>query len=337
MKKFLLVLLVVSLVAVSILAVACQKEEPVAPEAEGEYTIVSPDGAPAIALATFAKNEKVSDTLTIKPSIVASTLIKSEAIKSDFAIVPANMAAILFNAGEKYKLVSTVTNGNMFILAKEAEENFTLENMKGKMLYTIGQGSVPALILLSILQKNNIEYVVSETPVEGKVAIQYCDNGQVLMGKLKTATTQVYGNLAEPAVNTATINQVGYKVADLQQLWKEATSSEVLGYAQAVLIAKEEICNNKPEVVDAVVKAIKDSEQYVIDNAQEVAETLKTVYPETSMKQLFPIVVTNCNVKVHTAKDNFDYIKTTLDAAHAINPQSVGGSVPARDSGFYYL
>ena len=337
MKKFLLVILVISLVAVSIFAVACTKEEKIA---EGEYTIVSPDGAPALALAAFAKDEKVSDTLTIKPSIVASSQIKFDAVKSDFAIVPANMAAILYNSGAEYKMVASVTNGNMYIVTNNADATFSYDNLKGKVLYTIGQGSIPAMILLATLKANNVEYEVSETPIAGKVAIQYCANGQALIAKFvaeKTAGNVVYGNLAEPAVTNMVAKGVGYKVADLQELWKTATSSEIKGYAQAVLIAKKSLCEEKPEVVNAVVKAIQDSEEYVANNAQEVRDNIATIYENTELPgTLTSAVVLGCNVKVHKAYENYDYIYNTLNAVYGINAQSVGGSVPAKDSGFYY-
>ena len=150
MKKILVVLLIAILAISTVLLISCDKKEEVE-ELKSEYTIVAPDGAPAIAVSTFIKNTQVTDDYKVSASVVAPNLIKKEAIKSDFAIVPANVAATLFNAGEDCKLVASVTNGNMYILAKEQETNFTLENMKGKMLYTIGQGSVPALILLSIL------------------------------------------------------------------------------------------------------------------------------------------------------------------------------------------
>ena len=47
-------------------------------------------------------------------------------------------------------------------------------------------------------------------------------------------------------------------------------------------------------------------------------------------------VVRNCNVHAYRASANIDYIMATLNAAYAINPTSVGGSVPTKDSGFYY-
>ncbi len=157
MKKVLIPVIVVLLVLTTVFVFACKKET----VAEGEYTIVSPDGAPALALASFAKNSKVSDSLTITPSVVSSTLIKSEAIKADFAIVPANMAAILYNGGAEYKMVGSVTNGNMYIVSNAADSEFSLEKLKGSILYSIGQGSVPAMIMLQTLTNGGIEYVVS--------------------------------------------------------------------------------------------------------------------------------------------------------------------------------
>ena len=148
MKKVLVGIIVVLLLLTSILAVACKGKT-----AEGEYTIVSPDGAPALALASIAKNPQVTDTLKINPSVVNSSLIKAEAVKADFAIVPANMAAIIYNTDQSVKLVAAVTNGNMFFVSNKEISDFTLDSLKGKVLYSIGQGSVPAFIMLNILMQ----------------------------------------------------------------------------------------------------------------------------------------------------------------------------------------
>lgn len=333
MKKVLISIIVVLLVLTTVFAFACKKE---APKAAGEYTIVSPEGAPALALASFAKNSKISDTLTIKPSIVSATLIKSEAIKSDFAIVPANMASIIYNGGEEYCMVGTVTNGNMYIVSNEADSDFSLEKMKGHVLYSIGQGSIPAFILLNILQKAEIPFEVSETPVAGKVAITYCQDGKALMIKMKSASTKVYGNLPEPAVTTY-VAAGGNRVADLQELWKAATSSSITGFAQAVLIAKKSLCENNKEVVTAVYNAMVKNETYVVEHAEEAREALSGLAENIGFNApLLAQVVRNCNVKMYRASENKDYIITSLEAAHKINPASVGGSVPAKDSGFYF-
>ena len=334
MKKVLITLLVVLLVLTTVLAFACKSETKAGVE---EYTIVSPDGAPALAIAPFIGAEDNGSSYRFVPSIVSSTLIKAEAVKADFAIVPANMAAILYNQGAEYKMVASVTNGNMFLVSNQ-EGLIGWGDMKGHMLYSIGQGSIPAFILLNILNKLGIDWVESETPVEGKVAIQYVADGQALIAKFATATDRVFGNLAEPAVSTALVaNNKGYVLYDLQSVWRAATGSSISGYAQAVLIAKKSICEEKPEVVEAVLNTIKDNETYILDNAEVVRQKILEIYPESSLKKpLTREIAINCNVKVHKASENIDYILTTLNAAYAIKAQSVGGSVPAADSGFYY-
>ncbi len=333
MKKVLISLIVVLLVLTTIFAFACKKDV----VAEGEYTIVSPDGAPALALATFIKNSQVSEQLKINANVVSSTLIKSEAVKSDFAIVPANMAAILYNQGEEYKMVGAVTNGNMYFVSNVENNDFQLEDMIGHVLYSIGQGSVPAFIMTTLLKNANIPFVVSETAVEGKVAIHYVADGKTLIPKVKTAQGVVYGNLADPAVTNMVASGAGYRVADIQELWKESTSASIKGFAQAVLIAKKSLCEEKPEVVDAVFNAIKASESYIVENPQEARDLIASVNPATELPaKLSASVVTNCNVHAYRASANIDYIMATLNAAFAINPTSVGGSVPAKDSGFYY-
>ena len=333
MKGLKILIVVTILVLLAVGFMACNEEV----KAEGEYTIVSPDGAPALALAGLANNAQITETLKVSPTIVSSTLIKSEAIKADFAIVPANMASIIYNTGEEYKMIASITNGNMFIVAKENDENFSLENMKGKMLYTIGQGSIPAMILLATLKANNIPFEISETPVEGKVAIQYCADGPALRTKIVSATSQVYGNLAEPAVSTFVKAGAMYKVADLQELWQQATSSSIKGYVQAVLIAKKSLCEEKPEVVNEVLSKITIDIGKVYLEPEKAREAIKSIYEETSLKTpIDETIVQGCNLNVYKAKEYVDYIYNTLNMVYEMNPQAVGGSVPAKDSGFYY-
>ena len=327
--KILTVVIIITLIAVGFMA--CNKEV----KAEGEYTIVSPAGAPSLALAKLVDNASITDSLKVTPSIVSSDLIRAEALKSDFAIVPANMAAIISNGGYEYNLVGTITVGNMYIVAKETE-TFTLDNLKGKMLYSIGQGSIPALIMQSVLTANNIEYEVSETPVEGKVAIKYLANPVLVKNSLAASEGQAYGYIAEPQVTQFVNANAVYMLADMQDLWKQATNSEIKGYAQAVLIAKKSICDEKPEVVDAVIEKISNDIKQVYSNPADAITSVNSIYENCFPTGLDGIVLYHCNIKFLRASENVDFIYNTLKAAYDINPTSVGGQVPAKDSGFYY-
>lgn len=329
MKKG-LYLIIVLLLAISLVFVACKEVEE-----EKEYSIVAPDGATALALASFVSDGKLTEAKTIKANVVSASAIAAEAIKSDFAIVPVNLAAKMYNNGAKIKVISTITNGNLFLVSSVQKENFTMQDMKGKMLYTIGQGAVPSMILLRLLQLNEIEYEVSDTPIEGKVAIKYCQDGPTLLPYIieaKINGSEVYGMLAEPAVTKATEANKAHEVLDIQKEFKQKTNSTIDGFAQAVLIAKDENASDE-NLVKAVVKKLQENDIFVVENTLEASNLIQDNF-ETTLPILSKEVVERCNLKALRAKDNKDYIKTTLDAVYAINPNAVG-QVPALDSGFY--
>ena len=56
-------------------------------------------------------------------------------------------------------MAASVTNGNMFIVSNRQNAEFTLNDLKGHVLYSIGQGSVPAFIMLKTLTNAGIECV----------------------------------------------------------------------------------------------------------------------------------------------------------------------------------
>ncbi len=335
MKKTPLIILLILILSLSCTFFACQNKE----NTKTEYTIVSPDGAPALSLVGLIGKDYSKKSFSFSPSIVSSTLIASEAIKSDFAIVPVNLAANLYNKGKGYLMAAVVTNGNMYIVSNKENSNFTLENLKGKKLYTIGQGSVPAFILESLLKKSNINYKVSETVVdENTVSLQYCSDGTALIQKLAQATKSgetVYGNLAEPAVSNMVNKNIGYSLESLQTLWQSATNSSINGFAQAVLIVKEEIYKNNKDIVDAMILELSLSANNILADSTNIENAIKSLYPETTIKTMSQNIIFRCNVKTYRAKENADYIIETLNAVYELKQEAVGGQVPDKDSGFY--
>lgn len=332
MKKGIFILFIVSVLIASFLFVSCSKDVE-----EKEYTIVAPDGATALALTSFIKDAKINDEAKMKAQIVTATQIAQEATKSDFAIVPANLAAKMYSNGAKIKVISTITNGNLYLMSSVQKENFTFEDLKGKILYSIGQAAIPSMILLSLLNANNIPYdLESEDAIAGSVVIKYCQDGATLLPNLvqaKQKGVEAYGLLADPAVTNAKNGGKAFEVLDIQQAYKDQTGSEVYGFAQAVLIAKEDIANNE-KLVSAVVEKLQKNDTYVSENAQDAYGVISGAFATTLPKTLTNEIVARCNLKTLRAKDNKEYIKQTLDSIYSINKMAVG-NVPALDSGFY--
>lgn len=134
------------------------------PETNG-YTVVAPDGAPALALAqAIATNKgfgvKNDDAMTYKivsASTIATYVKNPDATRlADFVILPVNAATKLVGDASIYKMLGVVTHGNLYIVSNQ--EINTVNDLKGKTIGCFQQGNVPDLMLRCVLKKNNITF-----------------------------------------------------------------------------------------------------------------------------------------------------------------------------------
>lgn len=133
----------------------------------GEVSIYAPDGAPALALAKLMAEENQFGQISVEYNIVpADTIgarVTGEDPAADICILPLNAASRLLGSGQTYKMLGTVTNGNLYILSKD-DEQITADNivelLNGKTVGVIQLANVPGLTLKIILQKYVIPYDV---------------------------------------------------------------------------------------------------------------------------------------------------------------------------------
>ena len=151
MKKFLSIMLVAALAVTALALVGC--DDPEQPQ-EG-YTFVIPDGAPALGAVSVLND--VPDGIKSVEIVPSNTISLSQrAVQSDIAIVPANLAANLYNKGQDVKLVGTVTHGNLFVLGT-SDAVKTLSDLEGKLVYSIGQNSVPDYVFQTLLKEAGLD------------------------------------------------------------------------------------------------------------------------------------------------------------------------------------
>lgn len=347
MKKFIVAIILTATLVCGIFAFgACTGEDAIEDNTTGSgsettakvsYSLVAPDGAPALALANVADSINTSKQYKITKSVVSATNISTEAIKSDIAIVPANLAANLYNGGNDIRLLAVVTNGNLFVLSTDDEAVDGLDGLVSNMVYSIGQGSVPDMIFQTLLREANIPYAQGERAVAGRVTIKYMTDGSEVMSQMalaKKAGRTVFGVFAEPAVTNA-INKQGFKqVFDLQSLWAESTGSEYDGYAQAVLIAKASVCEDK-EFVDKLIESFTASAEWIKENPAQAVKNIKAVYEQTSLSEsITSDIIARCNINTVAMPEGKEYYKQMLDAVMAIKAPAIGGKLP--DEAFYY-
>ncbi|MGN1053032.1 MAG: hypothetical protein ACI4SH_06580, partial [Candidatus Scatosoma sp.] len=232
-----------------------------------KVSVTSPDGAPALALVqAIEENDGIIDFKIVNANTVSTYVTNAEEAKnSDFCILPVNAAAKLLGSGEKYQMLGTVTHGNLFIVSKSAETQFTdkqgLETLIGKTVGVIQIANVPGMVFKMILNKYKIGFNVLS---EGNGVATDKINLQGI-----TDPTQVTPNnenfdayvIAEPLVSLRTDASAQNKLylsGSLQELYGGEE-----GYPQAVIVAKKSFTASYPEWTENFIAKLKNAETYL--------------------------------------------------------------------------
>ena len=215
MKKILKVAL-----AAMMLLTGCAKE----PE-QTTFNVLCPTGAPTLAwLSTYEEitAEGKFDVTEGSDQLVAE-LTKADS-EYDIIVAPVNAGMKLISAGKStYTLEGVITWGNLYIVGKDGALEGTGE------IGTFGTGAVPE----KVYQAANVQTTLTQKDYGTAGASTI--SADLIAGNLQA------GLLAEPLV-TATIaksNGTLKVLADMQELFKNATGASEYGYPQAAIFVKE--------------------------------------------------------------------------------------------------
>ena len=138
---------------------------PAAGESSETYTVYAPDGAPALSLANAIHEGGNFEYHIVAANTITVQVTYEDASKNaDFCVLPVNAAAKLLGNGQKYQMLGTVTNGNMYFLGAGEQVTLTKQNLatalKGKTIGVVQLSNVPGLTLRCVLEENNIPYEI---------------------------------------------------------------------------------------------------------------------------------------------------------------------------------
>lgn len=321
MKKILLFLITVVLaVACAVGVTACKKSDD-----GGKLSVYVPDGAPALSVATLSNssdfNVNVIDAGTI------NTKVTGENPQADIAILPLNAAVKLLGNGEKYKMLGTVTHGNLFLLKKEGQADITtpadLTKLSGKTVGIINLANVPGLTFKVILRDNGIENVnlVNVTPLQVVPTNADCD----------------YFVVPEPAATT--------KISATQGKLSLAGSLQTLyggenGYPQAVAVVKKSVIENNAAAVDKFIASFVETESWLLSESTSPEQIISAIDKMTNgdLQHTFnagnitKTVIQNCGIKFVAAADCKEEVKTFMQKFNAVSDNAWG----APSDNFFY-
>lgn len=311
--------------------------------------IIMPDGAPALSLSYLYQNATkkedggatvltetgfLGEGVTTTYSLAAETALASSmaAKKADIALMPTNAAATIFNKGADVKILTVNVHGLLYMLGNAPVAD--LNELKGKVVYSIGEGGTPDYVFKYVLDAAGIAYEKGVEPVADKVVISYVEGGPALIPLLKTGKAE-YGIIGEPAATNAT-KATGKVVAlDLQQEWKKATLKvEGAEYAlpQASVVISGELAKNYPAFVTAFLAKLQEANAWLPQNIAAAQTAMQNLGSTTAQSTTFTAeLIARCNLNAVPVCEIRSDVNAYFNALYTFKPATVGGKLPAED------
>lgn len=288
----------VLIVVLSLILVACQAK----PLEWESLTIVSPKGAPAIALVPLIQENLDSIEFVDGTDIISAELIKGE---KDVIIAPVNLGAALSKKeSNPYRLYGIVTWGNLYLVS-----NSDMTLLSDEAIAIFGEQAVPGLVFNAVKDQLSINPIStafnSVTEVQGQLIAKSFNLG--LMAEPLVTATIAKGKSLETPLNLSVY-------ADLQALWQTKTGFE--NYPQAAIFIKADISEEKLKQVIARFDLMtaynmelnNDSSLLESDINEELSSTLGVPSSKVLVQAW-----DRMNVNIVRAEDNKEAIEAFLE------------------------
>lgn len=252
---------------------------------------------------------------------ISTGIVKGEI---DVAAVPCNLAAVLYNKTEGQIVTAAVnTLGVLYILEKGENLN-TLEDLKGKTIYTTGQGTTPEYTLRYLLSANGID-------PDNDVDIQFLSEASEVVSTISTMETAI-AMLPQPYVTVAQNTDESLYVAfDITEEWEKLDEDSTV--VTGVLIARKDFIDEHPEQFAAFLEEYKASAEFANTEVEQTAELVEKfdIFKAAIAKKAIPA----CNITFISGQDMTAKVSSYLQVLYDADPSSVGGTLP--DDGIFYI
>ena len=247
-------------------------------------------------------------------------LIKGEL---DIAAVPTNVASVLYNKTEgQVEILALNTLGVLYVV-ENGNTIQSVEDLRGKTIYSTGKGATPEYALNYILGENGLTAGTD-------VTVEYKSEHSELASLLAAGQADL-AVLPQPFVTSVLAKNPNVRIAlNLTEEWDKVTE-DGSKLTMGALVVRKDFAESNPEAVRNFLKEYQASTQYVTDEANlDDAAALIEQYGIISAavaKQALPY----CNIVCITGEEMRTAAEGFLSILAKANPQSVGGTLPAED------
>ena len=286
------------------------------------------NGPTCIPAAYLMENEKsISFESFADPQALLPKMIKKEI---DIGFMPLNVAAKVYNTGNKAIICCAITGlGNICIITTDQKIR-TFTELKGKTVYMAGQGATPEYMMRFLLKEN--ELTCSSDNAASDVLLNFSIPtaqlaSQLISGKIK------YAAVPEPFATIARMKSSDVRaVLDFQEEYKAVTGSQNI-YPLSVMVVRKEFAEKNPELLESFLELYKKSLEWTLKNPNKTGDL-----SEKHSLGLSAAVVTRAipvsNYTFIPAAQAVSISEELLEIFLQNDPSSIGGKLPERE--FYY-
>ncbi len=247
----------------------------------------------------------------------------------DIAAVPCNLASVLYNKTEGEVVVAAVnTLGVLYILGKNVTdinaEDPSLESLKGKTIYTTGQGTTPEYTLRYLLQSAGID-------PDKDVTIEFLSEASEVVSKISTLDSAVV-MLPQPYATVAMTQDENLKILfDVTNEWNRLNTDSTV--VTGVVVARKSFITEHEAAFKAFLEEYRESAALANTDVEGTATLVENydIFKAAIAKKAIPY----CNIVYIDGTDMKNKISSYLTVLFNANAASVGGTLPADD--FYYI
>lgn len=225
----------------------------------------------------YFKEEGIEINLILTPGAdkVAAALLSKDA---DIGLSGSEATIYVYNGGEQDYLKTfaqlTQKDGS-FLVSRTPIENFTLEDLRGKTVIGGRRGGMPEMTFEYVLRQNGMD---PKTDLTIDTSVEFAAMGGAFIGGDDDFVT-----LFEPTALEVEQQGYGYVVASIGEL------GGVVPYTS--YSARISFIEENPDLIAGFNRAVQKGLDYVHSHSdEEVAETILSFFPDTSLNDLTEVV-----------------------------------------------
>lgn len=250
---------------------------------------------------------------------ISTGLIKGDL---DIAAVPCNLASVLYNKTEGEIVTVAINTLGVLYIVEAGETVSNVDDLKGKTIYSTGQGTTPEYTLRFLLSSAGID-------PDNDVDIQYKAEAPEVLAAM-SQNPEAVAMLPQPYTTVALNSNDSFRIAlDVTKEWEALSDSTVV---TGVLVARASFIKENNEAFHNFLNEYKTSTEYANSNINDTATLLESfdIFKAPIAKQAIPY----CNVTYIDGSAMKEQALAYLKVLYDQNPAAIGGKL---EEGMFYI